>query len=290
MSTKAKRILTYIAFLIVLIMGFIYGLNGIYRDIRAHRAGKVPSSNWAALFEEFQKEGGQTGYRDQYANAEARAESIKSELKQFSEGKAKQLTRGVFGWLSDYNETMENAVRLAAYKVAKEKGISNQQAASIAKNITVNFNRKGQMATQVGALYAFFNASVQGTTRIAETLFEPNNGDLKSIRLSKVGKRIITGGQSQKFYNGIRQLNMLESEYKGLLKAGRRQEATEFMAENPGVRLIMMGNYTESQVRKLRTQKRELVKNDADTASIKAIDGRITETMRKFNERVAAVM
>ena len=52
----------------------------------------------------------------------------------------------------------------------------------------------------------------------------------------------------------------------------------------------MMGNYTESQVRKLRTQKRELVKNDADTASIKAIDGRITETMRKFNERVAAVM
>lgn len=32
MSTKAKRIFTYIAFLIVLIIGFIYGLNGIYRD------------------------------------------------------------------------------------------------------------------------------------------------------------------------------------------------------------------------------------------------------------------
>lgn len=32
MSTKAKRIFTYTAFLIVLVMGFIYGLNGIYRD------------------------------------------------------------------------------------------------------------------------------------------------------------------------------------------------------------------------------------------------------------------
>ena len=488
-------------------------LVGIYKDIRAHRAGKKPSSNWSELFEEFEREGGQTGYRDQYANAEQRAEAIRSELKQFSEGKVKKLVRGVFGWLSDYNETMENAVRLAAYKAAKEKGMSKQQAASLAKNITVNFNRKGQMATQVGALYAFFNASVQGTARIAETLFEANDGDIKSVRLSKVGKKIITGGlmlgsmqamllaaagydddeppdfvrernlilpigdgkyltlamplgfhvlpgigrvatefvlsggkqpmkhlaalssmfadtfnpignagfslqtitpsvvdpfaalaenkdftgkeiyrenfnslnpqtgnarakdvatfyskmisaslnwitggsefrpgmlspspdaidyligqatggvgreankvfqtgdaiysgedlplhkvplvgrfigdtqgqsgQSQRFYEGVRQLNMLEAEYKGLLKSGRRQEAAEFMAENPGVRLIMMGNYTENQVRKLREQKRALVKNDAPTEAVQSVDQRIMDTMRKFNERVSSVM
>ena len=96
-----------------------------FGDLRrhpAHRAGKVPSSNWAKLFEEFQREGGQTGYRDQYANAEDRAEAVRSELAQFKEGKAKQLVRGIFGWLSDYNETMENAVRLATYKAATEKG------------------------------------------------------------------------------------------------------------------------------------------------------------------------
>ena len=97
-------------------------------------------------------------------------------------------------------------------------------------------------------------------------------------------------GQSQKFYDGIRQLNMLETEYKGLLKEGRRQEASEFAAENPGVRLIMAGNNKESQVRKLREQKRKLVKDGADTEAIKAIDARMTEVMRQFNERVAAVM
>ena len=485
-------------------------LVGIYRDIRAHRAGKKPSSNWAALFEEFQKEGGQTGYRDQYANAEARAEAIQSELKQFSEGKAKQFTRGLLGWLSDYNETMENAVRLAAYKAAKEKGMSNQQAASLAKNITVNFNRKGQMATQVGALYAFFNASVQGTARIAETLFEQRGGELKNVRLSKVGKKIVAGGimlgsmqamllaaagfdddeppefirernlilpigdgkyltmamplgfhvipgigriatefvlsggkdpikrmasfasmfaesfnpigssgfslqtitpsvvdpfaalaenkdftgkeiyredfnklnptpgharakdvatfysrwisealnfmtggtefkpgliswspdsidyligqafggvgreankvfqtgraattgedlplykiplvgrfvgdtegqggQSAKFYDAIKQINMHEAQYKGLIKEGRSAEAREYLAENPAVKLIMAGNHAELAVRKLRTMKRDLVENEADPAKVRAIDDRITATMRKFNDRVS---
>ena len=486
-------------------------LVGIYKDIRAHRSGAKPSSNWAALFEEFQKEGGQTGYRDQYANAEARAESIKSELEQFKDGKAKQLARGVFGWLSDYNETMENAVRLAAYKAAKEKGMSNQQAASLAKNITVNFNRKGQMATQVGALYAFFNASVQGTARIAETLFDQNGGDIKNVRLSKKGKQILAGGimlgamqalllaaagfdddeppefirarnlilpigggkyltlamplglhvipgigriatefvlsggkdplkriaafgsmfadafnpigsagwslqtitpsvvdpfaalaenkdftgkeiyredfnklnptpgharakdvatiwsryisealnfmtggtefkpgmfspspdsidyliaqagggvmreankvaqtvgatatgedlplykiplvgrfvgdtagqsgQSAKFYDAIKQINMHEAQYKGLIKDGRSAEAREYLAENPAVRLIMAGNHAELAVRKLRTMKRDLVENDADQDKIRAIDARITETMRRFNERAGA--
>ena len=184
LAGEQKRVLGYT----------VDALRGIYADIRAHRKGQTPSSNWAKLFEEFQKEGGQTGYRDQYANAEQRAEAVRDEIAQFKEGKAKQLTRGVFGWLSDYNETMENAVRLATYKAAKERGLSNQRAASLAKNITVNFNRKGQMATQVGALYAFFNASVQGTARLAETLFDANNGNLKGAKLSKAGKKIVYGG------------------------------------------------------------------------------------------------
>ena len=184
LAGEQKRVLGYT----------VDALRGIYAYIRAHRKGQTPSSNWAKLFEEFQKEGGQTGYRDQYANAEQRAEAVRDELAQFKEGKAKQLTRGVFGWLSDYNETMENAVRLATYKAAKERGLSNQRAASLAKNITVNFNRKGQMATQVGALYAFFNASVQGTARMAETLFDSNNGNLKGAKLSKAGKKIVYGG------------------------------------------------------------------------------------------------
>jgi hypothetical protein len=52
----------------------------------------------------------------------------------------------------------------------------------LAKNLTVNFNRKGDVATQMGALYAFFNASMQGTARMIETLKGP------------MGKKIMAGG------------------------------------------------------------------------------------------------
>jgi len=157
-------------------------LRGIYIDLRDTRAGNQSTSAWAQLFEEFQNEGGQTGYRDMFRTSKDRGEAIEREITKVSEGKLKQFGRGVFDWLSDYNSALENAVRLSAYKVAKDAGISNQQAASIAKNLTVNFNRKGQVALQTGALYAFFNASAQGTARLAETLRGP------------AGKKIISGG------------------------------------------------------------------------------------------------
>lgn len=95
-------------------------------------------------------------------------------------------------------------------------------------------------------------------------------------------------GQSQKFYEAIRLINGHEAEYKGLMKSGRREEASAYLAENPAVRLIMAGNHAESQVRKLRSVKRDLIENEADPAKVRDIDQKISETMRRFNERVAA--
>jgi diguanylate cyclase (GGDEF)-like protein len=164
-------------------------LRGIYSDIRAKRDGKDSDSEWAKLYEEFQNVGGQTGYRNMFSNAEQRAEAIAREIKSLHQHPAIKAGGAIFRWLSDYNETMENGVRLAAYRAGKERGLTNEQAASIAKNLTVNFNRKGQVATQMGALYAFFNASVQGTARLKETLFEPG-----TFKPSKTGKKIIYGG------------------------------------------------------------------------------------------------
>ncbi len=157
-------------------------MRGIYADIRAVRAGRHPISQWAQLYEEFQKEGGQTGFRDMFADSGERAKALQSEIDQITEGKIKSAGRAIFGWLSDYNETLENSVRLAAYKVGTDNGMSKQRAAAMAKELTVNFNRKGTVALQAGALYAFFNASVQGTARLTETLTGP------------AGKKIVMGG------------------------------------------------------------------------------------------------
>lgn len=67
----------------------------------------------------------------------------------------------------------ENAARLAAYASAREMGKTPAQAASIAKNLTVNFNRNGEQGQMLNTLFLFFNASVQGSVRIFEMLENP---------------------------------------------------------------------------------------------------------------------
>jgi hypothetical protein len=68
------------------------------------------------------------------------------------------------------NLIIENGVRLAAYVTAREQGLSPREAASIAKNLTVNFRRKGNVTPNTNAWYMFFNANVQGMARLTEAL------------------------------------------------------------------------------------------------------------------------
>jgi hypothetical protein len=191
----------------------IPAIQAIYASSRGERKGKQANSPMAALWDEMQLEGGMTGYRDLFKTSEDRAKAIQRELdptawmnsnlgKIFTAGGmlkvplsvAQKKAGWLFDWISDYNQTLEGATRLAAYKVALDQGLSKQQAASIAKNATVNFNRKGVSAQQAGAMYAFFNAAMQGTARMAEAMTTMDKGDIKTLRLSRTGKTIITGG------------------------------------------------------------------------------------------------
>lgn len=159
--------------------GVLPAMRAIYRDARA----KTPQdAEWTRLWREMQEAGGTTGYRDLFTDATDRAKALQRELESLDRGQVSQAAHAIVDWLSDYNETMENAVRLSAYRAALESGQSKVRAASLAKTITVNFNRKGRQARELGALFAFFNASVQGTARMASTLRGP------------LGKRIMYGG------------------------------------------------------------------------------------------------
>jgi hypothetical protein len=145
--------------------------------------GRLPTTGpWAALSEDLNMVGGMTGYRDLFLTAEDRSKTILEEMKALDRGGARKAFHAVASWLSDYNEAMETAVRLAAYKAGLDSGMTKERAASLAKNLTVNFNRKGRQTRELGALYAFFNAAVQGTTRMAQTLAGP------------AGRKIMAGG------------------------------------------------------------------------------------------------
>ena len=66
-------------------------------------------------------------------------------------------------FVEDFNQTMENAARVSAYVEARKAGAPRANSASLAKDLTVNFNRKGEISAFVNLLYLFFNAAQQGT-------------------------------------------------------------------------------------------------------------------------------
>jgi hypothetical protein len=157
-------------------------LRAIYRDLRGKGATTESMAEMQDWFKRFRLAGGQTGYQNQFAETKRKGNVVEQELKRLNRGNVKKSVDAVFDWLSDYNDAIENAVRLSAVKVAVESGLSEDKAASIAKNLTVNFNRKGARTGLIASLYAFFNAAVQGTARMIETLRGP------------MGKKIIYGG------------------------------------------------------------------------------------------------
>jgi len=154
--------------------GAYKAMGGILNVHRAERKGKpLPTGPWATLYQDARAEGFQTGYRDSLIRNQEEMQIIEHTLEQFKDSNTKKAFYSVIGGLTDFNDMMENSIRLSAYKVALDKGLSKQKAAIIAKNLTVNFDKKGAWTAQVNALYAFFNASVQGTERIYRTVTGP---------------------------------------------------------------------------------------------------------------------
>ena len=72
----------------------------------------------------------------------------------------------IYEWVQDWNTAVENGIRLSTYRHLRESGVSKLKAANAAKNLTVNFNRKGDAGQIFNAMYLFFNVSVQGSTRV----------------------------------------------------------------------------------------------------------------------------
>lgn len=136
-------------------------LKGIYRGLR----NPETDTEWVGWFRRFSKTGGKIGFfgLETIQTKRARLESNIRAMEKDAFGTALRVTKGIRDYIMDVNASVENAARLSVFKNAVEMGLSDEQAASIAKNLTVNFNRKGELATLTNAMYLFYNASIQGT-------------------------------------------------------------------------------------------------------------------------------
>ncbi len=119
---------------------------------------------------------------------------------------AELVRRRIMEYVQAVSEISENCSRFATFLGALDSGKDVFDAVTAAKNITVNFNRRGRYSRVFGLFYIFYNATVQGlaqTARVAKrnperfTLYVVNSvaiGFLISL-LAKLAVDIINGGR-----------------------------------------------------------------------------------------------
>lgn len=116
-------------------------------------------------------------YNRTYAKAisEGRKETTARTLATLKAGAAGIKDTPVIGhflrFMERVNAITENALRVATFDALTTSGMSKAKAAAQAKNL-MNFNRKGEISNQAGALYLFFNPSVQGSQVMYRALMD----------------------------------------------------------------------------------------------------------------------
>jgi hypothetical protein len=122
-----------------------------------------------AFYNEFRREGGRMtffGLKD-FATIQ---KEIQREAERGGSNSATRVFRKALDVVGKANSAVENATRLATYATLRERGYTPKQSAYAARNITVNFTRKGTAGPLLNSFYLFFNANIQGSARIIEAL------------------------------------------------------------------------------------------------------------------------
>src|SRR5690606_7163849 len=79
-------------------------------------------------------------------------------------------TKPIIDAIENANEAAENSIRLAAYVEQRRRGIGKERAAEYAKNVTINFNRKGSAGSVLNAIFLFYNAAMQGSHAVIRVM------------------------------------------------------------------------------------------------------------------------
>lgn len=204
-------------------------------------------------FYEFITNGGETGWTS-VKNAEQHKSDIKKTL---DKGKGRKAVEAIFENLDFLNRSIENSARFAAFVTSRQMGRQLGRSIYDAKEISVNFNKKGSGSKMLGAtgqtwlgntsafisglgrgLYTFWNASVQGLTNYMRyTKRNPQKGAVLATTMLALGVLIpyvgylLSGGDEPEGGEGYydipeytRRSNILIRAGKGWIKIALPQE------------------------------------------------------------------
>lgn len=153
----------------------VQSIAAIFRGVRGKEKLSKETDRY---FQEFLANGGETGYTN-INTVEEYKKRLKREIKQLN-NKTDYFkgVRAVADFFSMYNRMAEDVARFNTYMTSRQEGRTIAEAIRDAKEITVNFNRRGAGYNAGGAwgaaagvmrqAYLFFNAAVQSLANFSK--------------------------------------------------------------------------------------------------------------------------
>lgn len=152
-------------------------------------------TEYRRYYREFLADGAKTGYFDS-KDIDGLTKELSARLSMANGGVvggARKTKKAIGDFVERMNSSIENAVRLSGYIEARKAGVSRKKAASFAKSMTVNFNRRGELGANLNAVYLFFNASAQGTANFARAIGTIESSEYgRALSNGYTGKRLNT--------------------------------------------------------------------------------------------------
>ena len=177
--------------------GYLNSMTAFWRMRRGTEGKSDVQKEYDQYAKEYVEDGAPTGLSVTKSLEEQQAR-FKSIIEQ---GDTRKFLRKAADVVEDYNQTMENAVRLSAYVEARKGGVDREDAATLAKDLTVNFNRKGEYSSAVDSLYLFFNAAIQGNVNIMKAMLRPAADGSKFTRARVLASSMVAFGFARTLMN-----------------------------------------------------------------------------------------
>lgn len=129
--------------------------------------GAKQDSELNRYMDEFLNAGGKTGFVHSL-DMESRKRKSEREIRRIinrdsAGGRARAVGKAIGSTMEYLSDISENSIRFAVFLTERQAGKGVKEAAIAAKEITVNFNRKGTVTPAMSQYFAFFNAGVQGS-------------------------------------------------------------------------------------------------------------------------------
>lgn len=92
-----------------------------------------------------------------------------------------EIIKAVFSRLEATSDFFESSTRMGEYMKARQKGLSMEEAARAAREVTLDFSRSGRIGEQVNQVVPFFNACLQGGDKMVRLFREDFVGTSQKV-------------------------------------------------------------------------------------------------------------